>query len=348
MSHIQEYKNETDNFISTLNEQISQLHTTINNKIQKDVMNLIGEDLYNYSNIETYEIDDIINYYKSKSFLNIANDIEINKNKIVKEDGEKIIIYFTERTSQNYSYDTYYMISIIVTNYGTIYKKTIRNCSDKCYNLDAFIKNYEYWIPIDYINIIRSLVCNKIFFKYKDNHYIMTCNKSCYCTSCIKSTSFEDGFLLNILQTILENIKDNLYNGLYVKNNVDIHFMDVYREKQKLLEDQEIFEIYKNTKEIELETEKYNLEEEKKKLEEDRRTFEIKKNQLKRISKKLKIEQQNIDKQKEEIENLLLNNTATDELFDMLEEEVTNENIRNDSESENEFIDTKSIKEKIN
>ena len=87
MSHIQEYKNETDNFISTLNEQISQLHTTINNKIQKDVMNLIGEDLYDYSNIETYEIDDIINYYKSISinnrrFVNIANDIEINKNKI--------------------------------------------------------------------------------------------------------------------------------------------------------------------------------------------------------------------------------------------------------------------------
>jgi hypothetical protein len=90
--------------------------------------------------------------------------------------------------------------------------------------------------------------------------------------------------------------------------------MDVYIEKQRMIEEQERFEINKNEKEIELETAMNKLEEEIK-------MFEIKKAQLKRISQKLKTEKQNIDKQKEELEKLLLTRTTIDDLFDELEEE---------------------------
>ena len=309
MSHIQEYDDETDDFISILTKQISHLHTNINNKIQKNVMELIGEDLYDYSNIKTYDIDDIINYYKKNSYnnfyINIGNIIQYNKNNILKECGEKIIIYFNEDLIHNITNISHFPSCTIVTNYGTLfhikYGYYVTNFGD------PIIKRYEYWIPKDYINILQILS-----YKRKTNTIKL----------CDKNNTF------TILQSFLEHIKENLYNGLYVKNNVDIHFMDVYKEKQRFLINKEIFETYKNAKEIELEIEN-------RKLKEERKLFEIKKLQLQNISRKLKIEQLNINKQKEVIDYFLLNKTSTDELFNIFEKDGY-ENIINEDNEDND------------
>jgi hypothetical protein len=331
MNHIGEYKTETESFISTLNEQISQLHTTINNKIQKNIMELVGEDLYDYSDIETYELEDIINQKSLESNFSgyhiFREKINMNINNIIKKKGEKVIIHFLESYG-NQSGCYWCPVSesyTIITNYGTIYYickefKQQNNYGTQIYK--EFIKRYDYWLPKDYINILK-------YMTYTMQHSTQLCNLNqipkgnCnietlqpYCPTYI------------LLNTILEHIKENLYNGRYVKNNVDIHYMDVYNEKEKLTEEQETFEMYKNAKEIELEI-KMN------KLEEDMKNFEIKKTQLKRISQKLKIEQKNIDKQKEDLEKLLLNNTTTDELFDALE--LDNISVNSD-ECENKII----------
>ena len=117
-----------------------------------------------------------------------------------------------------------------------------------------------------------------------------------------------------IFEEQLSILANKIKEEFNLDNNVDIHYMDVYIEKQRMIEEQERFEINKNEKEIELETAMN-------KLEEERKMFEIKKAQLKRISQKLKTEKQNIDKQKEELEKLLLTRTTIDDLFDELEEE---------------------------
>ena len=114
-----------------------------------------------------------------------------------------------------------------------------------------------------------------------------------------------------IFEEQLSILANKIKEEFNLDNNVDIHYMDVYIEKQRMIEEQERFEINKNEKEIELETAMNKLEEEIK-------MFEIKKAQLKRISQKLKTEKQNIDKQKEELEKLLLTRTTIDDLFDDL------------------------------
>ena len=182
----------------------------------------------------------------------------------------------------------------LITNYGTIYHMSRYNGQYKTSLRKEFIKRYEYWIPKDYINILKYMIWGSERYTSND-----------------RSPTHID--YIN-LDKVLEHIKENLYNGRYVKNNVDIHYMDVYIEKQRMIEEQERFEINKNEKEIELETAMN-------KLEEERKMFEIKKAQLKRISQKLKTEKQNIDKQKEELEKLLLTRTTIDDLFDELEEE---------------------------
>lgn len=211
-----------------------------------------------------------------------------NLNNIIKEEGEKIILHLYEYYKRPSS--THSISFLVITNYGTIYHIDVADSRLQ----KEFIKRYEYWLPKDYINILTYMISGL------EGRVIETWDKN------IKTYI--------ILDKVLEHIKENLYNGRYVKNNVDIHYMDVYIEKQRMIEEQERFEINKNEKEIELETAMNKLEEEIK-------MFEIKKAQLKRISQKLKTEKQNIDKQKEELEKLLLTRTTIDDLFDELEEE---------------------------
>lgn len=257
---------------------------------EEKIMELVGEDLYDYSDIETYELEDVMKNENVSYHLKCPSIYLTfkNLNNIIKEEGEKIILHlyeYYERPGLTHS-----ISFLVITNYGTIYHIDLADSRLQ----KEFIKRYEYWLPKDYINILTYMISGL------EGRGIKTYDKN------IKTYI--------ILDTVLEHIKENLYNGRYVKNNVDIHYMDVYIEKQRMIEEQERFEINKNEKEIELETAMNKLEEEIK-------MFEIKKAQLKRISQKLKTEKQNIDKQKEELEKLLLTRTTIDDLFDELEEE---------------------------
>ena len=259
---------------------------------EEKIMELVGEDLYDYSDIETYELEDVM---KITHFARYGQPPQPqNLNNIIKEEGEKIILYFTSWHGHGNNSSDPFMNLNLITNYGTIYHMSRYNGQYKTSLRKEFIKRYEYWIPKDYINILKYMIWGSE--TYTLNNDIQTHID-----------------YIN-LDKVLEHIKENLYNGRYVKNNVDIHYMDVYIEKQRMIEEQERFEINKNEKEIELETAMN-------KLEEERKMFEIKKAQLKRISQKLKTEKQNIDKQKEELEKLLLTRTTIDDLFDALEEE---------------------------
>jgi len=259
---------------------------------EEKIMELVGEDLYDYSDIETYELEDVMKITHFDHYF--GQPQPQNLNNIIKEEGEKIILYFRSFNGSNSS-DPFTNFNLI-TNYGTIYHIAVSNSQYRVGNIrKEFIKRYEYWIPKDYINILKYMIWGSERYTSNDHR---------------SPTNID---YIN-LDKVLEHIKENLYNGRYVKNNVDIHYMDVYIEKQRMIEEQERFEINKNEKEIELETAMN-------KLEEERKMFEIKKAQLKRISQKLKTEKQNIDKQKEELEKLLLTRTTIDDLFDALEEE---------------------------
>ena len=80
---------------------------------EEKIMELVGEDLYDYSDIETYELEDVM---KSRFFYGQPPQ---NLNNIIKEEGEKIIVYFRSFNGSNRSYPfTNYNL---ITNYGTIY-----------------------------------------------------------------------------------------------------------------------------------------------------------------------------------------------------------------------------------
>lgn len=277
----QEFKKEIDATFDNLINKFDE-------HIQDNVIKMIGKDLYDYSDVPEIKINeiqynDIVPDIYSQSFVN----------------GEKIVIEISEVLTQQSIHQM-----TLVTNYGRIY--TINyNCSQRKdyyygsrYYPKKSIINHNFWIPKDYIFIIKSITDNMM--KSTQNH----CG--------IKSIS---GTICNLI----DHIKENLYNGKYVKNNVDIKLMDVYAEKQKLEEEKKEFEKYKKEVESAYKSQQDDIKKRYQKLKNDESILEKKKKQYSVLATKIANEQDKLKKQKEEFEKRVLDNTSIDDLLNKID-----------------------------
>jgi hypothetical protein len=234
---------------------------------QADIMKLVGEDLYDYSDI--YPQIDNSTRFRTEFMATFI-------------DGEKLIIEGEFRRSTGESQE--HKI-VLLSNYSRISEYSYSTGpfhQQPSYNPNS-IYGYNFWIPKDYIKILQ-ICCNKD--KYSSNG----------------STA-----LFSLREAIL-HIKENLENGKYVKNNVDIHFMDVYQKQQELnkqkeelnIQKEELEKLYKdNKKDIKKEVCDLNKQKEQNRL----------------VIAKIKMEQLKLVKDKEQFEKHVLENTNIDDFM---------------------------------
>jgi hypothetical protein len=161
---------------------------------------------------------------------------------------------------------------------------------------------FDFWVPKDYIFLLQQQ--NAFGYPGPDpNTHIYNLSEAQK-----KAYPFvaSDG---SALTAIFRHLKENLYNGKYVKNNVDIHNMDVYTRKVELEEEIVAFEKMKKEQTAVLEKQQVDMVAQL-------REMEVKKNKLVLVANKLKIGQANLDAQKVEFEEKMLENTSIDDLLD--------------------------------
>lgn len=278
-----------DEYNKKMAQQFHKVVKNIDDYVQNNIMNLIGKDLYDYSDIENstepYYFNDTVKEFMKTNYFDKFLD------------GEKIILQFYCQYMQSNS--GLGNDKIYVTNYARIFKCHQYN-DDRCADLsvDRDMVEYNYWIPKDYIQMM-ILSFSDLFTSSLGNK-----NNEIF----LQGSYVGQHFM--IIKNILQHIKTNLYNGHYVKNNVDIHLMDVYAEKVKLVKEIDIFTKWKNSKitKIKNETEKLLLL--KTQVEQD-------KQQLILLAKKLKLEQMKLNKQKEEFEQEQLKHVDINDLIDL-------------------------------
>lgn len=175
---------------------------------------------------------------------------------------------------------------ILITNYGKLI-----GCSKSTYPKKI---NLNFWIPKDYIYIIQSMFKSMVRIPPQHTWY--------------------HGILKIIedLHDLLKHIKENLENGNYVKNNVDIKSMDIYAAKNKLISDIKKFELdkSKNTKSIQDEYKKLNISME---------NLKKQKVKLQMLARKIKIEKTELDRQKKEFDDVKLKHVDIDTLIDEID-----------------------------
>jgi hypothetical protein len=113
---------------------------------------------------------------------------------------------------------------------------------------------------------------------------------------------------LNRICAILEHLRDNLFNGHYVKNNIDIHYMDVYTEKQKLEKEKIDFERRKRL-------ERQILIEEKQDLQRKIDAFNSEREKYSIIARKIKLERENLAKEREELIKMKVDKINLDDVM---------------------------------
>lgn len=263
---------------NTIEEEYARIKEIIDNMVQENIMNCVGEDLYDYSNVVDLDKDKLTKANISISMMANVHRNNGNKERLEKGylnwknnmvDGERIVLAINYRTGGGSPNVRYFYL----TNYGRLL--SLRQCVGQYVDTGLYVDmyhEYNYWIPKDYIFILQEIL-NKSGKPGLDELPAGLC--------------FE-----NKLNFIVSTIKTNLYNGKYVKNNVDIHFMDVYQEKQKLLQEQKEFDKYKEHTKNELKKQTEQLEKDKKEIDKQKEKFRL-------IAAKIKIEQVKLKKQKE-------------------------------------------------
>lgn len=206
-------------------------------------------------------IDDIDKAHKKEIFRLIGKDLYDYSE--VKVDGEQLSTTEGECNLINSKITIYdcngkkLTTEIILTNYGQLYVggTTFSNCDGRIH--------FKFWIPVDYAFIIKSMI------------------------TLVHETRISPNNIYTTLRNMLCNLKENLSNGYYLKNNVDIKLMDVHTEKkkftkEKLKQDKKMYESFKTLGTIrekitlaalDLETEKKYVEDAKRKLVKEKKEF---------------------------------------------------------------------------
>jgi hypothetical protein len=246
---------------------IEQTYLKMQEDKQKDVMKYLGEDMYDYSDIE---------------------NLGINENFI---DGEFIVIQeHLRQYGMNGGTRETSSVILIITNYARISYKIESTNSWKDPQQQQEILNF--WIPKDYIFCLQKI---------------------CSCYSEIKpeinsGCNFTLHTIINKILNVIKHLKENLENGKYVKNNVDIHFMDVYAKNQQLIKDKSESEKIKQTQEADINA-KY------KQLQLDTDELDKQKEHNRLVVAKIKHEQMKLNREKQDFEKHMLDNTNIDDFM---------------------------------
>jgi hypothetical protein len=279
-----------EDFISIVSEKVLK---AVNDK----VMSMIGKDLYNYDDLE--EVNTNLDYLKHFSnYDNIKNSfLNFQKTFIV---GEKIVIF--KKIDPGHNNNSSRRWWIYITNYASLYY-----IIDTGYNTpnitDYLYIQHKFWIPKDYIYLLSNIGGTT------DSNYSQRND-------------------LNRICKILEHLRDNLFNGHYVKNNIDIHHMDVYTEKQKLEKEKIEFERRKMEEKKVLMEEKIEFErrkmeerkvlmEEKKDLQRKIDAFNGEREKYSIIARKIKLERENLAKEREELIKMKVDKINLDDVMNI-------------------------------
>ena len=198
-------------FESNIESSMKKSFSEIENKIKEDITTNImkqirGDDTYNYSLIPEIKItiDD-----SNTNYINwLDRPSVIFKKFMIMKDNEKIV----------YNYNEY----IILTNYGKLWCYTKNN---NC----IYTNEHKFWIPIDYINIFRTLITENIkFTDLNSNNY-----------SNLKQ-------LYDNLNKLLADLKTSLYSRKVVPSYIKEENENIKLELAKISNEKEQFIIEKN------------------------------------------------------------------------------------------------------
>jgi hypothetical protein len=276
-------------FKDFVDQQSRDFHELVTTKaiesVNEKVMTMVGKDLYNYDDFETIDID--YSYSVSSGHYNSDKYKKIKNTKFII--GERVVVKLMNKDNLQQNPTDF----IYLTNYGTII--VLKTCGGDLTDCSIDTYRCNFWIPTDYLYIIKNLI------------------------PLAKCHTFD----INQFKSLIEHLRDNLANGHYVKNNVDIHYMDVYKEKKKLEEEREVFEIYRESEQKRLEKERRILDT---KLEKDRAEIaktmeELKQKQQKYtlIAKKIEMEKEKLRQERELLCSVKLSSISLDSMLEDVE-----------------------------
>jgi hypothetical protein len=238
-----------DKYINSIKSEIDKFTNDITKFNENKKRELIGKDLFDYSTLNLIGIKVNVN---NNNIKNISNFYKLL-------DGESYIASKIWSPNTNKSYYT------LITNYSTIIE--ITNNLEKPQSIICL----EFWLPIDYIQIISSLF-----------------NVSGRC-----NTSPIPNYI-----KLIKHLKTNIENGFYVKNNIDIKNMDVYKydkevKKKKIEIDEKETIVLKREKELikiakKIKIKEHQLKNKIIKFEKEKEIFEKDKNIFETIKRYIK------------------------------------------------------------
>jgi hypothetical protein len=194
-------------------------------------------------------------------------------------DGE-IIIKSIEWTNNSTTRSSYLAGNTYITNYSTVISVLDEPYSRNTSYYKPYVSAVKFWLPIDYIEILA------IHLRMGNN----------------LDRNGDQGVAYT---TLLQSLKIKTNNGYYVKNNVDIKHMDVYKYDQQVRKDSE--EVKEKT--LELNARENTIIEKELMLNKMARKLKIKENQLRATIAKFKEEKETFKKLQVESENI-------DDIFD--------------------------------
>ena len=216
--------------------------------MKNSISKINNDNLYNYKDVEDIVINlenETYNLSKNtdiKKIIDYSLNYTINKNiEIFKnlENDEKIILYHQNRGIKKFTIDSlndnnqdimgnYINHLTIITNYSKILVLQLNHnplgSNERFFN-HSEIKIYHefnFWLPIDYINLIKNIVINGD--RYMKNE--------------IYKPVFSDPYLGTFLDprtlyNMLYYIKDKLYNRIYIPYNFIQDYQNLEYEYNK-------------------------------------------------------------------------------------------------------------------
>ena len=141
---------------------LDNLYHKVDTNVRTGIMNTLGKDMYDYSQIEgitefsTYEkkrrsLREFLKSYSSENFDQNETLLRNNKFFVEMVQGEKIILFGNYFSSNAGKLDERYLL----TNYGRFLSLT-SNCNNSHLQCWSVYKDFNFWIPIDYIFIMQS------------------------------------------------------------------------------------------------------------------------------------------------------------------------------------------------
>lgn len=302
------------NTISSLSDKIKELmidthdnlYANMEAEIRNDMMKKItGNNMYDYSKVEEIEFFKMKNGVKTKvsmieaigaknTNLSKCQEIVDNKNKFMNDlvENEKIVIHDTTQTNN-------YHNTILITNRAkllNICRYTYKN-HDQLHKFDCEYTDYDFWLPIDYIQLINNLLINNVSFEGS----LSIVDRFRKILGDMKKILYDRKFMpLYVLDVMKENEELKKLNASYT-NNMSM-LTDTWNNSiSKLNEEMShaLFE-YKECNVVPWNIIIKDVLDQKIKNEEEKK-------RLLMIAKKLKIDKDEFEKQKREFDNIDIN-----------------------------------------